>query len=264
MKKIPLTTQIAVFHTLQVSTVRGQIAFADSPAGLMAARYIIAAKLRNARMLLTNYRQARARAGQPSGADMASIQQRISVLQDAVFTTLTKQEIFLIEAKAAQLYWEAVRIICHQAPHWQRKYPGAEDALNRLLNMGYTILSRRCRETLVHSGLLPQIGILHSENSGDALVHDLSEIFRQAAVDAVVFPFFSRKRSIVGRLPKRDARQALLNLHHQYERSFPYQGRCVRLEVIMREEALHMRQAIQQGKPWRPYKHPWRHGKACD
>lgn len=263
MKNIPLSTQVSILRRLKAETLQAQLEYGVSKVGFETARNIIATKIRNSRALLTNYRQARYRKESPISIVLLETQANLNSVLESMSKVSTKQSLFLLEAKAARVYLQAVSIICHQENTWHRVYPGGEDALNYLLNVGYSILARHCRETLVQVGLLPQLGILHGQNSIEPLVYDFSEVFRQASVDAVLLPFFTRKRSTTVRLPGSDMSSAMIALHHRYKIPFLYKGRCVRLEIIMHDEAVRLRQAICDNQPWQPYQHSWRHGKAC-
>lgn len=83
-----------------------------------------------------------------------------------------------IEAQAAKVYWR------HWLPDKYRfKRDIDADGLNSFLNYGYSVVRAALARALVASGLLPAIGIKHSNRSNAfALVDDLIEPLR-AAVD---------------------------------------------------------------------------------
>jgi CRISPR-associated protein Cas1 len=118
----------------------------------------------------------------------------------------TLEEMWVIEARAANAYFDALRGFpirwrgreAKKVPeHWravrERVSPitgrnkGAVDPANALLNYGYGILAADCRINLLSEGFDPACGVLHADKAGrDSLIYDLMEIFR-AEVDRRVF-----------------------------------------------------------------------------
>jgi CRISPR-associated endonuclease Cas1 len=190
-------------------------------------------------------------------------QQQIRKCRRQVPQACTIRQLFLLEAASARTYWRIVRIMCHQHEGWHRIHPQADDALNRLLNVGYTILARRCREALLKTHLMPQLGILHGSHAVEPLVYDMAEIFRQPVVDAVLLPIFSRKQKEVYRLPRTDARRAFQNLYQRYHQRVLYFGMCEPLDRVIAREAVRLRRALVDDAVWIPYAYPWRHGAKC-
>lgn len=209
-------------HPADISgkTLRALITYQASTNGLRTAQNIIEAKLRNSRSILTNYKQTQVRHNKTGAEHIFQTQLSLSQMRREVRKAQTIRDLFLIEARAATVYWRAVKLITRQAENWRRIHPAAADPLNFLLNTGYTIIARFCRQAIISAGLLPQLGILHGENTVQPLVYDAAEIFRQPAVDALILPIFSRKQKQALRLPRRDMRRAFNLLHHSFERRF--------------------------------------------
>lgn len=77
------------------------------------------------------------------------------------------------EAQAARVYWQAL-----MGNEFRRK-PDGHDLKNAALNYGYTILRAACARAIVGSGLLPAIGLHHSNHYNSfCLADDLMEVFR--------------------------------------------------------------------------------------
>lgn len=93
-----------------------------------------------------------------------------------------------IEGRAAQRYWEGVRLIVPEALGWVgRRHRNARDPFNAALNYGYAVLARAVEQALVFAGLDPFAGFLHADRPGKpSLTLDLIEEFRQPVVDRVL------------------------------------------------------------------------------
>lgn len=138
-------------------------------------------------------------------------------LQDSLYLldgAATLEEMWVIEARAAKTYFDALRGFpirwrgreAKKVPeHWravrERVSPitgrnkGAVDPANALLNYGYGILAADCRINLLLAGFDPACGVLHADKAGrDSLIYDLMEIFR-AEVDRRVFGKLLRESS---------------------------------------------------------------------
>lgn len=243
--------------------VRAQLLYSESEAALSTSREIIERKLRNCYFLLSAYRQSRSRVSSPHETFIAQAQLRIKRASDKLREAKDKSSLFRIEAEAARSYWGAVGLICHD-PQWRRVYPHARDHLNILLNSGYVALARKLVLIISSARLLPEIGILHGDSSGESLAYDIMECFRQPAVDATIIPLFARKRTFPAILHKKDIQRGFSNLTRQMKKRFPYKGRCERLERITELEVLKLKKCILAHCVWRPYTQRWGHSWRCE
>ncbi len=87
-----------------------------------------------------------------------------------------------IEAQGARVYWRAW--LGQNSPF--RRNPKGKDALNAMLNYGYTVIRAAVARAIVSAGLLAAIGLHHANRSNPfCLADDLMEPFRPL-VDARV------------------------------------------------------------------------------
>jgi len=83
-----------------------------------------------------------------------------------------------VEAHAAKVYWQAIR--SHDPP-WAafRRDPDGVDPINGMLNYGYAVLRAAVARALVTAGLMPAMGIHHTNRSNAfCLADDLVEPLR--------------------------------------------------------------------------------------
>lgn len=249
--------------SIDARVLKRQVDYGRSFLVMETSRRIIAAKLRNCRSLLTNYRQSRQRSGSDQANLLIQCQNGLDFWRQHLDQTDARQQIFQIEARAAANYWPVIGLLCHQSSEWKRFYPHAVDSLNLLLNVGYTVLARQCLKSLEGSGLAPELGILHGDNSARPLAYDLMECFRQVAVDSVIVPVFSRRPKGGVEKDGKTFLKVIALLHHRYDRRFLYNHCCEKLSRIIDLEALKLKKAILKNKVWLPYHHQWRHRRKC-
>jgi CRISP-associated protein Cas1 len=95
------------------------------------------------------------------------------------------------EARAAAYYWKHL----FQDGDFRRDRYG--EAPNNLLNYGYAILRAICARALVGSGLLPTLGIFHSNKyNAYGLADDIMEPYRPF-VDSVVCQIINNQKEII-------------------------------------------------------------------
>mgnify|MGYP001585095211 CR=1 FL=1 len=242
--------------------IKTQLHYAESDIGFETAREIISVKIANARMILTDFRQARARAGFEHAGKIESIVARIRRFEKEARRVERRESLFRIEAFAAKAYWDAVRLIARRPALWRRKYPGSPDSFNTVLNGGYRLLASRSMQAIQKAGLLPEIGVLHGEHSRDGLVYDFMECFRHPLVDAVVLPLFSR-RNFGASLNEKSEGRAFGIIDGMYKKRFWYRGRCEKMARILDFEAIKLRKAMMDKKLWKVYRHRWGHRNRC-
>ena len=94
------------------------------------------------------------------------------------------------EGRAADVYFSGV---WRQTMNGAGRDQGGKDPVNAALNYGYGVLYNEVERALLHVGLDPYVGMLHSERYGKpSLTLDFIEEFRVPCVDAVLLPLFAR------------------------------------------------------------------------
>lgn len=236
---------------LNIGLIEQQLQYENSTAGLVSARQIIGAKIRNQGMFLTNYARTRTM--------IRPAQTQIVRAGDDLRFATSKQDIFQIEARASRSYWEAVRVLCKQNPDWCRVYPHARDPLNQLLNIGYTALSGEIWKVVAESALVPEVGMLHGRNSHDPLVYDLMEPWRVPVVDACVVPFFSRKKCGYQRLTPRNIALVQSRIFAKFDSLHMYKKVHQKLRRSLSMEVWSLKRAVEEQKSWSPDTYKWGH-----
>ncbi len=183
----------------------------DSRRSLAVARALVAAKIRNARVLLR-------RNGAPAKNDLALLAayaRRAGQAGDA-------DELLGLEGSAAKLYYGAFSTMLKVAGEAfaafdldgrNRRPP--RDPVNALLSFAYSLLTKDWVVTLTTVGFDPLMGLYHQPKYGKpALALDLMEPFRPVVADSVVVgainngeirpgDFFEREGGVLLRPPAR-------------------------------------------------------------
>lgn len=144
------------------------------------AREFIAAKVHNQRVLLRR------------SDNENDVLPRMKAIEKEVEAVDTWQDVLGLEGEAAALYFSqfAKLIKPERRDDWAwngRKRRPAPDALNSMLDYGYSLLLSDCVKAIVACGLDPHAGFIHSSNRNKpALALDLMEEFRAPITDSVV------------------------------------------------------------------------------
>lgn len=221
--------------------------------GTRLAAQLISGKLRNQRALLLYHAKYAERDASVRVA-LKDAARRISDGIDQLKSLsgplpAERTGIFLIEARAAALYWQSLAKLMPAAFTFPgRRGRGAQDPVNSLLNYGYWRLCSRVWRALDRVGLATWIKLLHSDRrSMPPLILDAMEEFRPSVVDRVVFGLLGRgfvpKQRSNGRL-RLSSRQTLERaLTKNLERKT---ARCPEgLEWEIRRQARRLRAAFE-------------------
>lgn len=109
-------------------------------------------------------------------------------------TEILRGQLFSIEGRAAQSYWDIVQILLDDVLSFEgRERKGATDIVNSLLNYGYGILYSQIWQAVSRARLSPFISYLHKPQTGKpTLIFDLIEEFRPQAVDRAIFSMINK------------------------------------------------------------------------
>lgn len=251
-----------------MNTLSRQVHFCEGAAGLGTAIAIIRQKIRNQRGLLLSRSQSTKRGGQfvlqksidATAARLNKIQLDLGLLNGNEHNA--KQKLFLSEAHAAQAYWKTFALLIGD-PDWKRVPRSRNDLANNLLDAGYHMLFQKIENLLRESGLAPEIGILHSEDTSLPLVYDLAELWRQPLVDLAVLNFLRRHRLKTDDEGNYIARVLTDIKHHIEEKTVRYEKQCVRTEWVIRREIIALRKNIEGTIPWQPMQYLWSRSQYC-
>ncbi len=180
--------------TATVAIRRAQLEALGTERGLRLGVSIAAGKLLNQARLL-KYFAKNLRAEQPeifrvAGKHIAAILALRRNILHGAWPSLEegRAAIMGLEGTAARHYWDAVsRLLDKRAAFPGREHRGASDFVNSLLNYGYGMLYAHVWGAVLHAGLEPFAGFLHTDRPGKpSLVLDLTEVFRAPLVDRTV------------------------------------------------------------------------------
>jgi CRISPR-associated protein Cas1 len=174
----------------QLSRYQQQLGFADR---MVTARAMVAAKVRNSRVLLQ--RQARRR----SGSEAERLRSTVAELERLAERAERSEDLDRLrglEGAAAACYFSAFGL-CFEAESGlefagrSRRPPG--NPVNAMLSFGYQVLWNHLLSLIELQGLDPYSGCLHEGSAGHAaLASDLVESFRAPIVDSLTLYLSNR------------------------------------------------------------------------
>lgn len=173
-------------------------------------------------------------------------------------------EILSIEGRAAERYWDALRLVIPEGYGWPgREGRGAKDPVNAALNYGYGILYGQVERALVLAGLDPYGGFIHADRPGKpSLVFDLIEEFRQVVVDRTIVGMVNKGVKL--RLDERgllveESRQAIAEkVLARMEAAERHERKRQPLRIILQSQARHIATFVRGDRPaYRPFIARW-------
>jgi CRISPR-associated protein Cas1 len=253
-----------------IQTRRAQLAALDDGRGLALARAFAIGKIYNQASLvryLAKYRKGVKpdlfrELGLLAGeiVDGAAAVERLtaSSAEDA------RERLLAAEGRAAQKYWEAVRLVVAVPDDWPgRTGRGATDPVNAALNYGYGILYAQVERAVVLAGLDPYAGFIHADRPGKpSLVLDLIEEFRAPVVDRTVFAMINRRTRLEvdaeGLLPQPVRRAIADNVLQRLDKPERYERKKVALRHIIQSQARHVATFVRgERAAYRPFVVRW-------
>lgn len=161
----------------------------DAEFRLRFARQSVEGKLRNSRAVLG--RLARNGHGGSLRAANRRMKDHVAALQLASDAATLRG----VEGIAAKEYFAALRdVLPGELSFGSRARRPAPDAVNALLNLGYTLVGHELWTALETCGLDPYLGFFHAEKHGrPALALDLLEEFRAPLVDRLALSLFNTR-----------------------------------------------------------------------
>ncbi|PJF42785.1 MAG: CRISPR-associated endonuclease Cas1 [Phototrophicales bacterium] len=175
-----------------------------------------------------------------------------------------RAEINGIEGAAARHYWAGIRQILPEQYGWSERIGrGATDPVNSLLNYGYGILYSKVEQSILLAGLDPYAGFLHVDRAGrPSLVLDLIEVFRQVAVDRVVFGLCNRNFVIeqddAGHLSKETRRAVAEHVLERLESNVRHDNKRLPIRFVLQQQARHLASFLRRDcEAFIPFKAGW-------
>jgi pimeloyl-ACP methyl ester carboxylesterase len=155
-------------------------------------------------------------------------------------------QLFSIEGRAAQKYWQGLGLVLPQELKWPgRKGRGARDPFNSALNYGYGILYAQTERALVLAGLDPYGGYIHVDRPGKpSLVLYFIEPFRAPVVDRTILGLANKRVTFAqderGMLTEETRRQLAQRVLQRLESGERFSGKRYPLRVILQMQARHL------------------------
>jgi len=258
-----------------VLTRREQMAAYDDERGVHLAKGFVRGGLVNKAQLLRYFAASRGRSdGELAGALEAAASEIFGVACEVErveggSVDDVRFEVMGLEAEGTRVYYEALRLLLPEGVGFERRERRPpRDPVNAALSYGYTMLNGRCLSAIAACGLEPYAGFLHADRSGKpSLMLDLSEEFRQPAVDRAVVSLFSK-----GALGREDfgfeegrvvlggkGKEVLLRaLNERFRGEVRVDGGSAPLEnVIFRQARMIARYLLGKAPKYEPYVFTW-------
>lgn len=251
-----------------VLTRREQILAYKDGRGLALALAFIDGKLRNQVNVLKYFGKYR-RASDPALyqelvsriAAIEEIKKELEGISDGTVDE-ARGNIFSIEGRAAQAYWEGVGLLIGQRIEFAgRERRGAEDPVNSALNYGYGILYSQVWGAVMLAGLEPFAGFLHTDRPGKpSLVLDLTEEFRACIVDRTVIGMILRGTAInqkEGSLTEETRRELARRILERLDGEENYEGKKFKMRSIVQRQARRVAAYLRGEGKYKPFIAGW-------
>jgi CRISPR-associated protein Cas1 len=164
---------------LRISQVEAHLSEEQS---LLLARQFVLGKIHNSRITVQRFARRRK-------LDLTTTLDNLKKMMNQCLEAKNIDQIRGIEGNAAKEYFGVLPqfITAKGFPFHGRSKRPAKDAINSLLNYGYSLLRAEVTGALFSAGLDPYIGFLHRERYGrESLALDVMEEFRSILVDNLV------------------------------------------------------------------------------
>ena len=115
------------------------------------------------------------------------------------------ENLFLIEARAARMYWRKFGEKIKNKIQWNGRSSHSKDLMNTLLDIGYHYLTGCIIKICQEINLPTELGIFHKAQSGKAhpLAYDFIEPLRAIMVDDVILKILGKKKKKIEKIDKK-------------------------------------------------------------
>lgn len=239
-----------------------QAAHALDPAKrIVLARAFVAGRARNQRALLSRLDRRR------RDPEVVKALAELTRLIPAIEREDDPARLMGLEGRAAALYWPAFgRVLNPDFPFARREREGPIGAVNIMLNMTASLLTRDVTAALELAGLHPGFGMLHaSADHHDAAAWDLMEEFRAPLAESAVATAVNNREVALRQFVKREdggfrmegeATRAVIRAYERAVARLVKSGRDGRRRTwrqIMVEQARLLGQHCEGRAEYRPY-----------
>ncbi len=167
-----------------------------------------------------------------------------------------------IEGQVAAYYWGLIKLLLSKDVYFEgRERRGATDIVNSLLNYGYGILYSEIYQSIVFTGLNPNISFLHKEQFGKpTLVFDLIEEFRQPVVDKTIIGMIRKKEKfqMEGTLLTQESKKKVIKkIIKRLNKKIVFHGRNLSFQEIIRSQAKSIVQYLEGKEIYYPFIDKW-------
>lgn len=253
-----------------VQTRRAQIMAYEDDRGLALAMAFASGKIENQSRLLKYVAKYRKETDPPLYEELRlAAQEVLDHLEElrrlrAERVDEVRLQILAAEGRAAQRYWEALKLVVPEQYGWPgRRRRGARDPLNAALNYGYGILYGQIERAVILAGLDPYGGFIHADRPGKpSLVLDLIEEFRAPVVDRTVLGLANKRTQLAqdekGLLTLETRRLLAERVLARLETAERYERKRQPLRVIIQSQARHIATFVRGDRAqYKPFLARW-------
>jgi CRISPR-associated protein Cas1 len=171
-------------------------------------------------------------------------------------------QIFAIEGRAAQRYWQGVSAVLGQHVEFEgRTGRGATDPVNSCLNYGYGILYTQVWGAVSLAGLEPFAGFIHTDRPGKpSLILDLTEEFRAQVVDRVVVAMVTKGGEIgmeEDRLTEATRKDLAKRVLERLDGEETVEGKKLKLKAVIQRQARRIASCLRGEGRYKPWVGSW-------
>jgi CRISPR-associated protein Cas1 len=247
-----------------VEAKRAQFDAYNTSTGLILSKEIIRSKIHNQAAFLKyaskNLSSFEINRIIETTGKMESLRERVTEVSASKIDS-ARNELLLIEANAASLYWRAFQKLLKIETGFKGRNPIESDPLNIMFNYGYSIVYSLVWMCILNAGLEPFAGFLHTDRPGKpSLVYDLSDPFKQRLVDKVVLAIANRGRaiSVSNRLLSDESRKLLsTSILSELNKKDDYAGKKLTMHSIIQKNIYSVVNQLKSTTKYEPYNMKW-------
>ncbi len=251
-----------------VATRREQILAYLDERGVALGKAFIEGKLRNQAAVLKYFAKYRKGADLETYEDLMAAANALNKARNDLDALSGKNidevrgQIFAIEGRAAQRYWQGVSAVLGQHVEFEgRAGRGATDPVNSCLNYGYGILYTQVWGAVSLAGLEPFAGFIHTDRPGKpSLILDLTEEFRAQVVDRVVVAMVTKGGEIGmegDRLTEATRKDLAKRVLERLDGEETVEGKKLKLKAVIQRQARRIASCLRGEGRYKPWVGSW-------